>query len=55
MKVREDGKLDLSPRQKAYMQMDEDAQLVLKVIDEFDGVLPFNTRQDQKPFRESFR
>ena len=44
VKVRDDGKLDLSPRQKAYMQMDEDAELVLKVIDEFDGVLPFNDK-----------
>ena len=33
VKVREDGKLDLSPREKAYMQMDTDAELVLKVID----------------------
>ena len=44
VKVREDGKLDLSPRQKAYVQMDEDSELVLKVIDEFDGVLPFNDK-----------
>ncbi|WP_432628438.1 CvfB family protein [Brotaphodocola sp.] len=44
VKVREDGKLDLSPRQKAYMQMDEDAKQVLKAIDEFDGVLPFNDK-----------
>lgn len=44
VKVREDGKLDLSPREKAYMQMDTDAELILKVIDEFDGVLPFNDK-----------
>lgn len=44
VKVREDGKLDLSPRQKAYVQMDEDAKQVLKAIDEFDGVLPFNDK-----------
>lgn len=44
VKVREDGKLDLSPRQKAYMQMDTDAGQVMKVIDEFDGVLPFNDK-----------
>ena len=28
--VREDGKLNLSPRKKAYQQMDEDSELVLK-------------------------
>lgn len=42
--VHEDGKLDLSMREKAYLQMDQDAELVLKVIDEFSGVLPFNDK-----------
>lgn len=42
--VKEDGKLDLSPRKKAYLQMDEDAEMILQVIDEFEGVLPFNDR-----------
>ena len=42
--VKEDGKLDLSVRQKAYLQIESDAELVLKVIDEFDGVLPFNDK-----------
>ena len=40
--VREDGKLSLSPRQKAYLQMDEDAVHVMEVIESFDGVLPFS-------------
>ena len=31
------------------MQMDDDAELVLKVIDEFDGVLRSTTRQDRRP------
>lgn len=44
LKVREDGKLDLSPRQKAHVQMDADAERILKVIEEFDGVLPFNDK-----------
>ena len=39
--VKEDGKLDLSVREKAYLQMDKDADLVVQVIREFDGVLPF--------------
>ena len=43
-KVRGDGKLDLSAREKAYNQIFEDAELVLKVIGEFDGVLPFNDK-----------
>lgn len=40
--VREDGKLTLSARQKAYMQMDVDAQHVMDIIESFDGVLPFS-------------
>ena len=42
--VREDGKLNLSPRKKAYQQMDEDSELVLKVIGEYAGVLPFDDK-----------
>jgi len=42
--VKEDGKLTLSLRQKAYLQIEEDAARVLKVIEEFAGVLPFNDK-----------
>lgn len=45
MRVREDGKPhDLCVRERSYVQMGSDAELVLKVIDEFDGVLPFNDK-----------
>lgn len=40
--VREDGKLTLSAREKAYIQMDADSKKVLEVIEAFDGVLPFS-------------
>lgn len=43
-KVKEDGKLDLSVREKAYQQIDTDAELVLQVLSEYDGVLPFNDK-----------
>ena len=42
--VREDGKLDLSIREKAYLQIEADAEKVLRVIDSFDGALPFNDK-----------
>ena len=42
--VKEDGKLDLSIREKAYLQMDADAEKVMQVIEEFAGVLPFNDK-----------
>ncbi len=44
IEVTEDGRLTLSIREKAYIQMAVDAQKVLDVIDSFDGVLPFNDK-----------
>ena len=54
LKVREDGKLDLSPREKAYVQMDADSKLVLKVIDEYEGVLPFNDKVSPEIIKREF-
>ena len=42
--VKEDGKLDLSTREKAYLQIDEDAEAVMLAIEEFSGVLPFTDK-----------
>lgn len=39
-----DGRLTLSIREKAYLQMEKDAQEVLNIIDSYDGVLPFNDK-----------
>ena len=39
-----DGKLDLTIRAKAYVQMNKDAEDVLRIIDEYGGVLPFNDK-----------
>lgn len=53
--VKADGKLDLSIRQKAHLQMDEDAEYVMKVIDEFDGVLPFNDKVSPEIIQREFQ
>lgn len=42
--VKPDGKLDLTLRDKAYIQMDKDALRVLSIIDEYAGVLPFTDK-----------
>ena len=34
--------MNVSDRQKAYIQINEDAESVLSVIEEFAGVLPFD-------------
>lgn len=42
--VKEDGKLDLSIREKAYLQIGPDAERLLEIIDSYDGVLPFTDK-----------
>ncbi|MCU6763253.1 Conserved virulence factor B [uncultured Roseburia sp.] len=42
--VKPDGKLDLTLREKAHIQMDKDAQRILNIIDQYAGVLPFNDK-----------
>lgn len=42
--VKEDGKLDLSIRQKAYLQIGTDSEKILKLLDSYEGVLPFNDK-----------
>lgn len=44
VQVKEDGKLDLSIREKAYLQIEKDAEKILSVIDSYDGVLPFTDK-----------
>lgn len=42
--VLEDGKLNLSVRDKAYMTIDKDADYIVYLIKQYDGVLPFNDK-----------
>ena len=42
--VKEDGKLDLSVREKAYLQIGKDAEKLVEIIESFDGVLPFTDK-----------
>ena len=52
--VKPDGKLNLSDRQKAYLQINDDAELVMKVLDEFAGVLPFDDKASPEVIRREF-
>ena len=52
--VKPDGKLDLSIRRKAHLQMDEDAEYVMQVIEEFEGVLPFNDKVSPEVIQREF-
>ena len=53
--VKPDGKLDLSIRRKAHLQMDEDAEYVMQVIEEFEGVLPFNDKVAPEVIQREFQ
>ncbi|MBR1910117.1 MAG: S1 RNA-binding domain-containing protein [Lachnospiraceae bacterium] len=53
-KVREDGKLTLSARKKAYIQMDDDAARVMEMLDAYEGVLPFSDSTSPEEIREKF-
>ena len=52
--VKEDGKLDLSIREKAYLQIDEDAENIMQVIGEFEGVLPFSDKASPEVIKREF-
>ncbi|MGN0331966.1 MAG: S1 RNA-binding domain-containing protein [Lachnospiraceae bacterium] len=51
-KVREDGKLDLSVRKKAFLQMDDDADMLLKMMKENGGKIPFTDKSDAELIKE---
>ena len=42
--VREDGKLELSVRERVEVQISKDAQILMEVIESYDGVLPFTEK-----------
>lgn len=52
--VKEDGKMNVSDRQKAYIQIDEDAEAVLSVLHEFAGVLPFDDKVSPEVIKREF-
>ncbi len=53
-RVKEDGKMNVSDRQKAYIQINEDAESVFSVIEEFAGVLPFDDHASPEVIKREF-
>lgn len=53
--IKKDGKLDLSIRQKAYLQMDGDAKRVMEVLDSYQGQLPFNDKADPELIKREMK
>lgn len=52
--VKEDGKMDVTDRQKAYIQMDEDGEKILNRIRELSGVLPFDDKASPQIIQHEF-
>lgn len=53
-KVREDGKLTVSAREKAYVQMNTDAEEILDMLKKEGGEFPFDDKADPELIREKF-
>ena len=53
-KVRDDGKLTISLKQKAYIQMDEDSKLIYDAIKANGGSLPFTDKADPELIKDKF-
>lgn len=50
-KVREDGRLNLSVREKAHVQMYPDMEKILQLLKAYGGVLPFTEKADPEVIR----
>lgn len=53
-RVKEDGKLDLSVREKAFIQMDADALMIVERMREQGGKLPFSDKADPELIKKEF-
>ena len=54
MRVREDGKLDISIRKKAYMQMDDDAERIALILKSHGGRLAFTDKSSPEDIKRVF-
>ena len=53
--VIEDGKLDLSIREKSYLQIGKDVIRILDILEKYDGVLPFNDKASPETIRREMQ
>lgn len=53
--VREDGKLNLALRDKAYLQIDQDCRVIEEALDDFGGVLPFGEKAQPEMIKKELK
>ncbi len=51
VEVLPDGRLTLSVREKAYLQIEADGDKLLRILDSYEGVLPFTEKADPEVIR----
>ncbi|MBQ8148578.1 MAG: S1 RNA-binding domain-containing protein [Lachnospiraceae bacterium] len=54
LKVREDGKMDLSIRRPAYLQMNVDGDAIMERLEALNGVLPFTDKASPERIKQEF-
>lgn len=54
VKIRDDGKADLSMREAIPQQMNKDAEMVYDIIKSYDGVLPFTDKASAELIKTEF-
>lgn len=54
LNIREDGKMDLSIRRPAYLQMDVDSDIIMRRIEQSDGILPFTDKASPEQIKQEF-
>lgn len=52
--VREDGKLNLSVREKTFIQMDEDSMIIYEKLTNANGFLPYHDKSDPEQIKSVF-
>lgn len=52
--IKEDGKLDLSIREKVHIQLNIDAEMIYDKLQEASGFLPYHDKSDAKAIKSEF-
>lgn len=53
--VRQDGKMELAVRQKSYMQIEDNAEIIYDKINKLGGKLPYTDKASPEVIREDFQ
>ena len=54
-KVHEDGKLELSVREKSYLQRDEDSEIICLALEQHEGFLPLCDSSDPEAIKSALK